>query len=110
MYKIQRCAGAEPVIVHVDKLMPYQADFREELESWLRDEELGECRAKGTQNSMPMSAETSPESVDRPSPGVAGHPFDPSPEDGIGNDAEDESPSVSANPSRCSHRPRQEPD
>ena len=34
-YKIQRHAGAEPEIVHVDKLMPYQADFGEELESWL---------------------------------------------------------------------------
>ena len=47
MYKIQRHAGAEPKIVHVDKLMPYQPDFGEELESWLRDEESGGCRVKG---------------------------------------------------------------
>ncbi len=30
---IQRHAGADPEIVHVDKLMPHQADFGEELES-----------------------------------------------------------------------------
>ncbi len=109
-YKIQRCAGAEPEIVHVDKLMPYQADSGEELESWLQDEESGERRAKGTQTSTPASAETSPGLVDRPSSGVADCPFDPGPEDGTGNDAEDESPSVSANSPRRSHRPRQEPD
>ncbi len=51
-YRIQRHAGAEPKIVHVDKLMPYQPDFGEELESWLRDEESGGCRAKGTQTPM----------------------------------------------------------
>ncbi len=109
-YKIQCFAGAEPEIVHVDKLMPYQADFGEALESWLQDEESGERRAKGTQTSMPAPAETSPELVDGPSSEVADHPFDPGPEDGPGNNTEDESPSVSANPPRHSHRPRQEPD
>ncbi len=34
-YKIQRQARAEPEFVHVDKLLPYQADFEEELHSWL---------------------------------------------------------------------------
>ncbi len=52
-YRIQCHAGAEPEIVHVDKLMPYQPDFGEELESWLRDEESGGCRTKGTQTPMP---------------------------------------------------------
>ena len=38
-YKIQRHARAEPEFVHVDKLLPYQADFEEELHSWLQGEE-----------------------------------------------------------------------
>ncbi len=47
-YRIQSYAGAEPEVVHVDKLMPYQPDFGEGLESWLRDEESDRFRAKGT--------------------------------------------------------------
>ncbi len=38
-YKIQRHARADPDFVHVDKLLPYQADFEEELHSWLQGEE-----------------------------------------------------------------------
>ncbi len=38
-YKIQRHAEADPEIIHVDKLMPHQADFGEELQRWLRDTE-----------------------------------------------------------------------
>ncbi len=30
-YKIQRDARVEPEFGHVDKLLPYQADFEEEL-------------------------------------------------------------------------------
>ena len=36
-YRIQRHTGAQPEIAYVDKLMPYQPDFGQELESWLRD-------------------------------------------------------------------------
>ncbi len=39
----------EPELVHVDKLLPYQADFGEELHSWLHDEELGGHQVAGTQ-------------------------------------------------------------
>ena len=42
-YRIQCHAGAKPEVVHVDKLMPYQPNFGEELETWLRDEESGGC-------------------------------------------------------------------
>ncbi len=38
-YKIQRHVRAEPEVMHVDKLLLYQADFQEELHSWLHDEE-----------------------------------------------------------------------
>ncbi len=38
-YKIQCDARAEPEIVHIDKLLPYQADFEEEIHSWLQREE-----------------------------------------------------------------------
>ncbi len=38
-YKIQRHARAEPAIVHEDKLQLYQADFEEEINSWLHVEE-----------------------------------------------------------------------
>ncbi len=67
-------------MVHVDKLMPYQPDFGEELESWLRDEESGGCRAKGTQTPMPALPETPPEVTDEPSVEVNSSPHDPGPE------------------------------
>ncbi len=38
-YKIQCHARAEPEFVHVDKLLPYQVDFEEELYRWLHGEE-----------------------------------------------------------------------
>ncbi len=40
-YEIQRRAGADPEIVHVDRLLPYWADFGEELNSWVECEESG---------------------------------------------------------------------
>ncbi len=109
-YKIQRHAGAEPEIVHVDKLMPYQADFREELESWLQDEDSGGHRVKGTQTPMPVSSEAPPGVADGPSNEVRDRPFDPRPEDGYGADMEGESPSEATAPPQRSQRPRQEPD
>ncbi len=65
-YKIQRHAEADPEIVHVDKLMPYQADFGEELQSWLQDTETPGHRVIGTQacaiklDPMPPAAEAEP--------------------------------------------------
>lgn len=38
-YKIHRHSGVEPEIVRVDKLLPYQADFDEDLPSWVEGEE-----------------------------------------------------------------------
>ncbi len=38
-YKIQCHAKAEPKFMPVDKLLLYQADFEEELHSWLHGEE-----------------------------------------------------------------------
>ena len=108
-YRIQRHAGAEPEVVHVDKLMPYQPDFGEELESWLRDEESGGCRAKITQTPMPVPPETPPEVAGRPSVEVQSSPHDPGPESYPGTDSENE-PSESVAPPRRGSRPRQEPD
>ncbi len=79
-YRIQCHAGAEPEVMHVDKLMPYQPDFGEELESWLRGEESGGCRGKGTQTPMPVLAETPIEVVDEPSIEVQSSIHDPGPE------------------------------
>ncbi len=89
MYRIQSHAGAEPKIVDVDKLMPYQPDFGEELESWLQDEELGGCRAKGIQTPMLPLPGTSPGVVDEPSNEVHSSPHDPGPESYSGTDSED---------------------
>ncbi len=108
-YRIQPHAGAEPKIVHVDKLMPYQPDFGEELESWLWDEDSGGCRAKGTQTPMPALPETSPEVAGGPSIEVHSIPHDPGLKSYSGTHSEDE-PSESVAPSRCGNRPRQEPD
>ncbi len=59
IYKIQRHAEADPEIIHVDKLMPYQADFGEELRSWLQDTETTGHRVIGTQicDPVPPTAE-----------------------------------------------------
>ena len=109
-YKIQLHAGAEPEIVHVDKLMPYQTNFGEELESWLQDEESGGRRVKGTQTPTTVHSEASPGLTDGPSNEVTDRPFDLGLEDGYGADVEGESPSESAAPPRRSQRPCQEPD
>ncbi len=46
-------------LVHVDKLLPYQADFGEELHSWLQDEELGGHKVAGTQTDQSTSPSNS---------------------------------------------------
>ncbi len=109
-YKIQRHAGADLEIVHVDKLMPYQADFREKLESWLQDEESGGHRVYRTQTSTPVLPQTSPGLADRPFNEGADRPFDPGPEDGYSADMEDENSSESAASPRHSQWQHQEPD
>ncbi len=103
MYRIQRHAGAEPEVVHVDKLMPYQPDFGEEVESWLRDEDSGGCRAKGTQTPAPVLPETPPEVTGEPSAEVPSSPHDPGPESYSGTDSEN-GPSESVAPPRRGNR------
>ena len=51
-FKIQRHARAEPEFVHVDKLLPYQADFEEELHSWLHGEESDGRQVAETQTAI----------------------------------------------------------
>ncbi len=65
--KIQRHARAEPEMVHIDKLLPYQANFEEELHSWLDGEELVGHRVAETQTANNMPPETSPEADVSPS-------------------------------------------
>ncbi len=109
IHRIQRHVGAEPEVVHVDKLMPYQPDYGEELESWLRDEDSGGCRAKGTQPPMPVLPETPPGVIGEPSTEVPSSPYDPGPGSYPGTDSENE-PSESVVPPRRGSRPRKEPD
>ena len=90
--------------------MPYQADFGEELESWLKDEDSGGHRVKGTQTPMPVPSEAPPVVTDGPSNEVTDRPFDLGLEDSYGADMEGDSPSESAAPPRRSQRPHQEPD
>ncbi len=68
-YKIQRHARADLEFVHVDKLLPYQADFEEELHSWLHDEESDGRRVAETQTADSTPSELPPEAaVSSPSP------------------------------------------
>ena len=62
-YNIQRHARAEPEIVHVDKMLPYQADFDEELHSWLHGEESDGQRIAETQTTDSILTELPPESA-----------------------------------------------
>ncbi len=56
-YKNQSHARAEPEFVHVDKLLPYQAEFEEELHSWLQGEESGDGLLKRkTQTTCSLSS------------------------------------------------------
>ena len=88
-YKIQYSAEAEPELVHVDKLLPYQADFGEELQSWLQDEELGGHNVAGMQTDQPASPSNS---LPEPSTHtVGGSPPDPGAYE-RGSEVEDEQP------------------
>ena len=55
VYKIQHHPQAEPDILHVDKLMPYYLDFREELQSWIEIDHPTQYRDRGpTSSSDPI--------------------------------------------------------
>ena len=79
--------------MHVDK--PYQVVFGEELgwESWLRNEESGGYRVKGTHTPTPVLPKASPEVADGPSNEVTDWPFDPGHEDGYGANMDGSCPS-----------------
>ncbi len=62
--------------MHIDKLLPYQADFEEELHSWLKEEESGGHRVAGTQGTDAVPSDTSPEVSTRPSSQVVGSSLD----------------------------------
>ena len=53
-YKIQRHPQADPKIVHVDKLMPYYPDFREQPYSWIETDCRVRYRDKEIQTSQPV--------------------------------------------------------
>ncbi len=65
-YKIQHHAEVDPEIIHVDKLMPYQADFEEELQSWLQDTETTGHRVIGTHSCDPVPPAAEAEPVPSP--------------------------------------------
>ncbi len=108
-YKIQCCAGAQPELVHVDKLLPYQADFEEELHSWLQDEELGGHRVTGTQTDRPVSPSSS-----LPAPSTNAHPVGGSPPNPggyeSGSEAENKQPLTSTGVPRRGLRSCQQPE
>ncbi len=72
-YKIQRHARAEPEFVHVDKLLPYQADFEEELHSCFHGEESDGRWVAKTQTADNRPSELPSEyAVSSPSPTQGG--------------------------------------
>ena len=111
-HKIQRHARAEPEFVHVDKLLPYQADFEEELHSWLQGEESDGRRVAEMQTADNTLSEPPPEAAaSSPSPPQGG-----SLDFGLVSDQEadvesdGEEPSTSAIQPRQGLQPRQTPD
>ncbi len=90
-YKIQCSAGAEPELVHVDKLLPYQAGFGEEIQSWLQEEQLGGHKVAGTQTDQPASPSNSLPEPSTSTHTVGGSPPDPGGYES-GSKAEDEHP------------------
>ena len=102
-YKIQRHARAEPEFVHVDKLLPYQADFEEELHSWLHGEESDGRRVAEMQAADNKPFELPPEAaVSSPSPMPGGSlDFD------LVSDQDAEVKSDAVEPSTSAIQPRQ---
>ncbi len=109
-YKIQRHAEADPEIVHVDKLMPYQADFGEELQRWLQDTETTGHRVIGTQTCDPVppaaEAEPVPSPVNEDEAGFSGSDS----EGVVDTELEDDNIPAPATPPRRGLRPRRVPD
>ncbi len=97
-YIIQRPARAEPEFVHVDKVLPYQADFEEELRSWLQGEESDGRQVAVTQTADNMPSELPPEAaVSSPSPTQGGSlDFGLVSDQDADVESDDEEPSTSA--------------
>ncbi len=91
-YKIQRHAEADPEIVHVDKLLPYQADFGEDLQSWLQDTESTGHRVIGTQTCDYVPSDTEPEIFPDITIEDEASFSEPDSEDWADSDPEDEKP------------------
>ncbi len=109
-YKIQRHAEADPEIIHVDKLLPYQADLGEDLQIWLQDTESKGHRVIGTQTCDHVPSDPEPEifpdftTEDKTSFSECDS------ENWANSDPEDEELSTPEMPPRCGQRPRLAPD
>ncbi len=66
--KIQHHPQADPEIVHVDKLMPYYPDFREQLHSWIETDCPMQYRDQEIQTSQPVLQDQELVIVDVPPP------------------------------------------
>ncbi len=97
-YKIQLHSRSEHELVHVDKLLPYQADFEEELHSWFLGEESDGRQVAEMQTSDNTLSELPPETaVSSPSPTQGGSlDFGLVSEQDADAESNDEGPSTSA--------------
>ncbi len=111
-YKIQHDARADPEFMHVDKLLPYQADFEEELYSWLHDEESAGQQVAEMHTTDNMPSELPPEAaVCSPSPTQGGSlDFGLVSDQDADVESDVEEPSTSVIQPRRGIRPRQNPD
>ncbi len=101
-YKIQHHARAEPEFVHVDKLLPYQADLEEELHGWLQGEESDGRWVAEMQTTDNTLSEPPPEAVaSSPSPTQGG-----SLDLGLANDQDADVESDGEEPSTLAIQPR----
>ncbi len=102
-YKIQRHARAEPEIVHVDKLLPYEADFEEEPHSWIHGKESDGRWIAEMQTTYNTHSKFPPEAaVNSPSPTTGG-----SLDFGLVSDQDADMESYAEEPSTSAIQPRQ---
>ncbi len=111
-YQIQRHARAEPKIVHVDKLLLYQADFEEELYGFLHGEESDGRRIAETQTADNTPSEPPPEAaVSSPSQPQGGSlDFGPVSDQEADVESDADEPSTVALQARRGLQTRQTPD